>query len=169
MFYTHTYTMTILHAVLHTDDGDFRLYIIEGLITIVWAAICLFVVPKNFETAYFLSEKDKVVMRRRAEVMASYSGGRGHYKWKDIKMAAVDVKSWVHGVIQICVVTILYGGLTLPSGASTWLILITMLMVFKTTRLTRMTSGFGTFLPIILKDGFHYSTIQAQYLVIPGT
>lgn len=27
--------------------------------------------------------------------------------------------------------------------------------------------GVGTFLPIIIKDGFHYSTVQAQYLVIP--
>lgn len=27
--------------------------------------------------------------------------------------------------------------------------------------------GFSTFLPIIIKNGFHYSTVQAQYLVIP--
>lgn len=47
-------------------------------------------------------------MRDRAEATASYSGGNGHYKLKDVKMAAKDVKSWVHGVIQICVVTILY-------------------------------------------------------------
>jgi hypothetical protein len=48
-------------------------------------------------------------MRHRAETTAAYSGGQGHYKWKDIKMAAKDVKSWLHGSIQICVVTILYG------------------------------------------------------------
>lgn len=48
-------------------------------------------------------------MRHRAEATAAYSGGQGHYKWKDIKMAAKDVKSWLHGSIQICVVTILYG------------------------------------------------------------
>lgn len=29
-------------------------------------------------------------------------------------------------------------------------------------------TGFGTFLPIILKDGFNYTTKQAQYLTIPG-
>ncbi len=28
--------------------------------------------------------------------------------------------------------------------------------------------GFGTFLPVILKNGFDFSTEQAQYLVIPG-
>ncbi|KAE8552046.1 hypothetical protein EYB25_005937 [Talaromyces marneffei] len=112
------------------------LYIIEGIITLVFAGLCVFIVPKNFETAYFLTENDRVIMRHRAEATAAYSGGQSHYKWKDVKMAAKDVKSWLHGSIQICVVTILY--------------------------------GFGTFLPIILKDGFHYSIIQAQYLVVPG-
>ena len=28
--------------------------------------------------------------------------------------------------------------------------------------------GFGTFLPIIIKSGLGYSTVQAQYLTIPG-
>lgn len=48
-------------------------------------------------------------MRQRAEEMESYSGGSGHYGKEDIMEAAKDVKSWVHGVIQIAVVTILYG------------------------------------------------------------
>lgn len=48
-------------------------------------------------------------MRTRAEEMASYSGGSGHYGKEDIMEAAKDVKSWVHGVTQIAVVTILYG------------------------------------------------------------
>ncbi|KAI1504552.1 retrograde regulation protein 2 [Biscogniauxia marginata] len=111
------------------------LYIIEGLITIVWAACCIFLVPRDYETAYFLDAEEKALMRKRAEEMEAYSGGSGHYSKKDIKDAAKDVKSWLHGVIQIAVVTILY--------------------------------GFSTFLPIIIKEGFHYSTIQAQYLVIP--
>ena len=29
--------------------------------------------------------------------------------------------------------------------------------------------GFGTFLPVILKNGFGYTTKEAQYFVIPGT
>ena len=48
-------------------------------------------------------------MRQRAEEMEAYSSGSGHYTKEDIKLAAKDVKSWVHGVIQIAVVTILYG------------------------------------------------------------
>ncbi|PVH80464.1 retrograde regulation protein 2 [Cadophora sp. DSE1049] len=130
----------IAWAILYMDGvsglaGWRWLYIIEGIITVVWAAICIYVVPKNYETAYFLNEDDRVIMRHRAELSEAYSGGSGHYGMKDIKEAAKDVKSWLHGVIQICVVTILY--------------------------------GFGTFLPLIIKNGFHYSTVQAQYLVIP--
>lgn len=103
---------------------------IEGILTIVWAFICIFVVPKNYETAYFLNDDEKKIMRHRAERTEAYSGGSGHYSKADIKEAAKDIKSWVHGVIQIAVVTILY--------------------------------GFGTFLPIIIKYGFQYTTQQVR-------
>jgi MFS family permease len=111
------------------------LYILEGLITLIWAAACVYLIPKNYQTAYFLNDEDKKIMAIRAELSESYSGGDGHYKWKDVKLAFMDVKTWLHGISQIAVVTILY--------------------------------GFGTFLPLIIKNGFHYSTKQAQYLVIP--
>jgi len=113
------------------------LYVIEGIITIIWAACCIFLVPQSFETAYFLNDDEKALMRQRAHRTQAYSDseGSGHYGKADIKEAAKDIKSWVHGVIQIAVVTILY--------------------------------GFGTFLPIIIRNGFNFSTKQAQYLVIP--
>ena len=130
----------IAWAILYMDGvagyaGWRWLYIIEGLTTVVWAAMCIFLTPKDFETAYFLNDEDKVIMRQRAVVMESYSGGTGHYTKSNIKTAAKDVKSWLHGFIQIACVTIVY--------------------------------GFGTFLPIFIKNGFHFSTVQAQYLVIP--
>ncbi|KAF2648630.1 high-affinity nicotinic acid transporter-like protein [Lophiostoma macrostomum CBS 122681] len=111
------------------------LYVLEGILTVLWAFGTIWLVPKSYETAYFLNDAEKAIMRQRAERSEAYSGGSGHYSKADIKEAAKDVKSWLHGCIQIAVVTILY--------------------------------GFGTFLPIIIKDGFHYSTVQAQYLVIP--
>jgi len=113
------------------------LYVIEGIITIIWAACCIFLVPKSFETAYFLNDDEKSLMRQRAHRTQAYSDseGSGHYGKADIKEAAKDIKSWAHGLIQIAVVTILY--------------------------------GFGTFLPIIIRNGFNFSTKQAQYLVIP--
>jgi hypothetical protein len=90
-----------------------RLYIIEGLITVAWAGLCVILIPQNYETAYFLNEEQKCLMRKRAEETEAYSGGSGHYTRKDIKEAAKDVKSWTHGIIQIAVVTVLY-------GESTW-------------------------------------------------
>lgn len=133
-----------------------RLYIIEGIITVVWAACCVFLVPKNYETAYFLNDEDKALMRIRAEEMEAYSGGSGHYTKKEIKEAAKDVKTWAHSVIQIAVVTILYGQYPKHNP---------MAQVDDNT--DAQSSGFGTFLPIIIKDGFHFSLVQSQYLVIP--
>lgn len=86
-----------------------RLYIIEGIITVVWAFLCVFLVPKDYETAYFLNEEEKDLMRIRAEETNNYSGGSGHYDRRDIREAAKDIKSWLHGFTQIAVVTILYG------------------------------------------------------------
>jgi hypothetical protein len=131
-----------------------RLYILEGIITVVWAAMCIFLVPKDYQTAYFLNDEDKEIMKHRAELSESYSGGSGHYTMKDIKEAAKDPKSWGHAVIQIAVVTILYGEFNLNPQFYA-------LANFSI-------SGFGTFLPLIIKNGFHYSTVQAQYFVIPG-
>jgi MFS family permease len=111
------------------------LYIIEGLITLVWAVCCVYLVPKNYQTAYFLNAEDRKIMAYRAEQTAAYSGGTGHYKKIDFKRGAGDIKTWLHSFIQIAVVTILY--------------------------------GFGTFLPIILRNGFNYTVKEAQYLVIP--
>ncbi|RAR11218.1 retrograde regulation protein 2 [Stemphylium lycopersici] len=122
--------------------------------TVMWAFCCIFLVPKSFETAYFLNDDEKALMRQRVHRTQAYSDSEcsGHYCKADVKEAAKDIKSWVHGFIQIAVVKILY--------------------------------GFGTFLPIIIRNGFNFSTKQvckyfirfwvssthmrkAQYLVIP--
>ena len=91
-----------------------RLYILEGLITILWAGACYFLIPKNYQTAYFLTAEEKKIMAWRAEASAAYSGGTGHYTKKDIKLGAGDVTTWIHSVIQIMVVTILYGMVSVP-------------------------------------------------------
>ncbi|KAI1347842.1 retrograde regulation protein 2 [Xylaria sp. FL0043] len=127
-------------AVLHLDGaanipGWRWLYIVEGLVTVVWAGLCVVLIPRNYDTAYFLNAEHKALMAKRAKEMEAYSGGSGHYTTADVREAAKDVKTWVHSVAQIATVTILY--------------------------------GFGTFLPIIIKEGFQFSTEQAQYLVIP--
>ncbi|KAF1848897.1 high-affinity nicotinic acid transporter-like protein [Cucurbitaria berberidis CBS 394.84] len=77
------------------------LYVIEGIITILWAFCCIFLVPKNFETAYFLNEEEKELMRQRAIRTQAYSdsAGAGHHGKADIKEAAKDVKINIWGAI----------------------------------------------------------------------
>ncbi len=87
----------------------YRLYILEGLITVICAGLCVVLLPRDYETAYFLNDEQKALMRKRAEEMETYNGGSGHYTKKDVQEAAKDVKTWVHTVIQIAVVTVLYG------------------------------------------------------------
>lgn len=111
---------------------DQRLYVIEGMITILWAIMCIYLVPKDYETAYFIDKDEKLNMRQRAERMAAYSSGNGRYGKEYIRAAAKNIKSWLHGCIQTAVVTVLY--------------------------------GFGTFLPIIIKYGFRYSTQQVIHV-----
>lgn len=86
-----------------------RLYIVEGIITIVFSVGCYFAIPKHYSTAYFLNEEDKIVMKQRLELMEGYSGGVGKYTKKDMKNAATDIKAWLHGFIQIFCSTIIYG------------------------------------------------------------
>jgi hypothetical protein len=54
-----------------------RLYIIEGIATIVIACACFFAIPASYTNAWFLNESDKAIMRRRAEITEAYSGGNG--------------------------------------------------------------------------------------------
>ena len=92
-----------------SDADTRRLYIIEGGATIVVAALCYFVIPSSYTTAYFLNEDDRAIMRRRAEMTEAYSGGKGHYTRAEFLMAARDVKTWIHGVVQVMSLTVLYG------------------------------------------------------------
>ncbi|EMR72917.1 putative major facilitator superfamily transporter protein [Eutypa lata UCREL1] len=85
------------------------LYIIEGAATVVISVVCYFAIPSSYTTAYFLNEDDRAVMRRRAELTEAYSGGKGHYSMKEFMMAVKDVKTWLHGIVQVMSLTVLYG------------------------------------------------------------
>jgi hypothetical protein len=87
----------------------FRLYIIEGAATILIAFVCYFAIPSSYTTAFFLNDSDKAVMRRRAEITEAYSGGTGRYTRAEFMMAVKDVKTWIHAVVQVMCLTVLYG------------------------------------------------------------
>ena len=91
------------------ETDQYRIYIIEGVVTVIWGLICFILVPSSYEKAFFLNEDDKEVMRHRATVTHQYSGGKGEFTLKDIAVAAKDIKTWIHSALQFCVITPLYG------------------------------------------------------------
>lgn len=58
-----------------------RLYIIEGIATVVISLSCYFAIPSSYTTAWFLNDAEKAVMRRRAEITEAYSGGDGQVRY----------------------------------------------------------------------------------------
>ncbi|KAI1418394.1 MFS general substrate transporter [Hypoxylon sp. FL1857] len=104
----------IAFAILFMDGkagypGWRWLYIIEGSVTVVIASMCYFIIPSSYTTAYFLNEADRAVMRKRAELTEAYSGGKGHYTRAEFLMTIKDVKTWIHTLIQIMCLTVMYG------------------------------------------------------------
>ncbi|KAM0815398.1 putative Major facilitator superfamily domain, general substrate transporter [Seiridium cardinale] len=87
------------YALLKMDgvaglEGWRWLYIIEGCASVVVAAVVFFFLPDNFETARFLTEEDKQLMRIRAESNARYNG-KPDFDWKEVKKALTDFKLYV--------------------------------------------------------------------------
>ncbi|KFY58456.1 hypothetical protein V496_06138 [Pseudogymnoascus sp. VKM F-4515 (FW-2607)] len=70
------------------------LFIIEGCASVLVSIIIYFVLPDNFETARFLSEDDKALMRLRAEVHARYNG-KPQFDWAEVKKALTDPKLYI--------------------------------------------------------------------------
>lgn len=75
-------------------EGWRWLYIIEGCVTVGVSVATLFLLPDNFETAYFLNEEDRVLMRIRADLNARYNG-KPDFDWGEVKKALTDVKLYI--------------------------------------------------------------------------
>lgn len=75
-------------------EGWRWLFIIEGCGTVLISILIFFLLPDNFETAKFLNEEDKKLMRIRAEINARYNGAP-EFEWKEVRKALADPKLWV--------------------------------------------------------------------------
>ena len=75
-------------------EGWRWLFIIEGCATVVVSVIIFFLLPDNYETARFLNEDDKKIMRIRAEIAARYNGAE-EFEWKEVGKAFADPKLWI--------------------------------------------------------------------------
>ncbi|RDW89649.1 hypothetical protein BP6252_01681 [Coleophoma cylindrospora] len=87
------------YAILKMDgvgglQGWRWLFIIEGCASVVIAAGIYFCLPDNFETARFLNEDDRKLMRIRAEINARYNG-HPEFEWKEVRKAVTDLKLWI--------------------------------------------------------------------------
>jgi len=98
------------YALLKMDgiaglEGWRWLFIIEGIASVVIAIIAYFVLANDFESASFLNEEDKSLMRIRAEISARYNGDL-EFNWADVKRAVLDPKlyisSWNQFMADIC-------------------------------------------------------------------
>lgn len=98
------------YALLKMDgvaglEGWRWLFIIEGCASVLIAVLVFFVLPDNFETAKFLNEDDKKLMRIRAEKNARYNG-KPDFDWNEVRKAATDPKlyisCWSQFMADIC-------------------------------------------------------------------
>jgi MFS family permease len=98
------------YALLKMDgiaglEGWRWLFIIEGCASVLVAIVAYFVLADDFESASFLNEEDKSLMRIRAEINARYHGDQ-EFNWADVKRAVLDPKlyisSWNQFMADIC-------------------------------------------------------------------
>lgn len=98
------------YALLKMDgvgglEGWRWLFIIEGCGSVVVATAVYFLLPDNFETARFLNEEDRSLMRIRAEINARYNGAPD-FDWAEVKRAVLDPKlyisCWSQFMADIC-------------------------------------------------------------------
>ncbi|CAG8958157.1 hypothetical protein HYFRA_00000507 [Hymenoscyphus fraxineus] len=87
------------YALLKMDgvaglEGWRWLYIIEGCVTVGISIAIVFLLPDNFESAYFLNEEDRVLMRIRADLNARYNG-KPDFEWREVRKALTDMKLYI--------------------------------------------------------------------------
>ena len=70
------------------------LFIIEGCASVLVALSMFLFLPDDFESAKFLNEDDKKLMRIRAANNARYNG-KPDFNWADVRMAALDPKLYI--------------------------------------------------------------------------
>jgi hypothetical protein len=74
------------------------LFLVEGLPTVVMAAVAFFFLPDSPEKAKFLNEEEKAVARARGVAQAGAGTRIGAINWKEMLEGLMDLKGWILGV-----------------------------------------------------------------------
>lgn len=80
-------------------EGWRWLFIIEGCASVLVAFLTFFFLSDDFESAKFLNEEDKSLMRIRAEISSRYNG-RPEFDWAEVKRAVLDPKLYISSFSQ---------------------------------------------------------------------
>ncbi|KAF1942500.1 pantothenate transporter liz1 [Clathrospora elynae] len=75
------------------------LFLVEGLPTIVMAAVVWFLLPDSPEKARFLTEEEKAVARARGVMQAGAATRIGGVNWKEMLEGLTDLKGWILGLM----------------------------------------------------------------------
>lgn len=73
------------------------LFLVEGLPSVILAAVAFFYMPDSADTAKFLTEEERQVAKVRAIQQSGKEGASriGHVNFKDILSSLKDVKTWI--------------------------------------------------------------------------
>jgi len=83
----------------HPGMAQWRvLFLVEGLPTVVMAAVAYFFLPDSPEKAKFLTEEEKVVARARGVAQAGAATRIGSINFKEMLEGLLDLKGWILGV-----------------------------------------------------------------------
>ncbi|KAI1496466.1 major facilitator superfamily transporter [Biscogniauxia marginata] len=102
------YGLTTLHGAGGLAGWRW-LFMVEGIISIVVGLVAIFMLPDNFETAWWLREDEKALMRIRHEQTKVYLGESDTFDKTEVKLAFRDPKVWLSAGCQFCANTCSFG------------------------------------------------------------
>ncbi|GAA6060158.1 hypothetical protein JCM10212_005159 [Sporobolomyces blumeae] len=90
-------------------EGWRYLFSIEGAITVVIGILAIFVIADSYQTAKFLSPRQKLLMRVREIQSRQYTGTNDAFSWSHVKAAFCEPIVWISGAVQFGFDICLYG------------------------------------------------------------